>query len=282
MKSKRWIAGEPRASSTLDLELVGRPLRYGDAVFVTLGAEGGRLLDPEAQLERLAFACRRVGLALPAPVSSPAALVEVLAAMGATGQPDFVVRAQVSAAASRRGYGRSAGTESWEMVEIMDPPSPRDCRTAIAPPGLQLPAPTLPNIKSSNALSHVLAAVEANRLGVHELVRLDDGCVTEAAAANVFWLDGGVLRTPAASLPIYPGVTREIVIEVAEGGGLEVDIGQHGLDSVRRADALFLTNATRGVEPVVELDGAALEWPAELSALAEAVADERRQRGVRL
>jgi branched-subunit amino acid aminotransferase/4-amino-4-deoxychorismate lyase len=106
--------------------------------------------------------------------------------------------------------------------------------------------------------------------------------VTEAAAANVFWSVGDILRTPAASLPIYPGVTRAVVLEAARHAGFEVDEGEHTATSIATAEGVFLTNATRGVEPVTELDGESAGWPEPLARLAAAVADRRRSQGTRL
>ncbi len=280
MEPKLWMAGEPRTPEPL-CELAGRALRYGDGVFVTLACREGILLDAEAQIGRLTRACERVELTVPETAASVSALLDVLRSIGARGDGDFVVRVQVSAGPSGRGYGRS-GDDSWELIEVSEPPSARECRVAVAGPDLRLPVPALPSVKSCSALAHVLAAREAARMGVHELIRTADGRVTEAIAANVFWTAGDVLRTPAASLPIYPGMTRALVLEVAGQVGLEVDEGEHDGASLAAADGVFLTNATRGVEPVAELDGESTRWPEPLARLAAAVDEARRTRGTRL
>lgn len=278
MNSKLWMAGEPQTPGPLD-HLAGRAMRYGDGVFVTLACVDGTLLDAEAQVERLADACVRVGLPVPASVAPADSLVDVLRSMGADGTTDFVARVQVSAGPSGRGYGRASDGDSWELIEVSGVPAPRSCRVAVASPELRLPFPALPDVKSCSALAHVLAAREAARLGVDELIRTADGSVTEAAAANVFWFTEDLLRTPAASLPIYPGVTRAVVLEVARSIGVVVEVGEHDALSVATAEGVFLTNATRGVEPVAELDGKSVGWPEPLAGLAAAVADARQSDG---
>lgn len=281
MESKLWMAGEPEAPGPLH-HRAGRAMRYGDGVFVTLACENGVLLDAGAQLARLAGACARIDLEVPAAVASVAAVAEVLRTLGIDRHRDFVARVQVSAGPSGRGYGRGGDAKSWEMIEVSEVPLPRTCRAAVASPDMHLPLPALPDVKSCSALAHVLAAREAARLDVSELIRTADGLVTEATAANVFWLAGDVLYTPAASLPIYPGVTRAIVLEAAREVGLEVDEGAFAVTSLTAAEGVFLTNATRGVERVVALDDASIGWPEPLALLTAAVAEARRYHGERL
>lgn len=281
MTTKLWIAGESRTPDPQH-RMAERATHYGDGVFVTLACEDRVLLDADAQLGRLGDACARVGLPVPASVVSVAALVDVLRSLGAAESPDFMARVQVSAGPSGRGYGRAEDGESWELIEIAPTPAVRTCRAALPDPDLRLPIPALPDVKSCSALAHVLAAREAARLGVDELIRTADGAVTEATASNVFWSTGGVLHTPAASLPLYPGVTRAVVFQTARDVGLEVEESEHPAASIAAADSVFLTNAARGMEPVAELDGASLAWPDSLARLALAVAETRRSRGVRL
>lgn len=281
MESRVWIAGELVTPDSLH-RLAGRAMRYGDGVFVTLACEGGIPLDADAQLRRLAGACERVGLAVPKPVSSAPALADTLRSLGAPQDRDFVARVQVSSGPSARGYGRADPADSWEMVELSAPPEARRCRAAVAGPDDELPVPALPDVKSCSALAHVLAGREAKRLGVDELLRTWRGTLTEGVAANVFWVTGGALRTPSTSLPLYPGVTRGVVLETARDVGFGVEEGEFPARAVGDAEAVFLTNATRGIEPVAELDGRPLEWPDALERLAAAVRQKRGDGGMRL
>lgn len=280
MEAKQWIAGEPRTPDP-EQRWAGRAARYGDGVFATLACEDGILLDVEEQLGRLAAACDRIGIRVPAAAGSVDALVDALRALGGAGHPDFVARVQVSAAPSGRGYGRESGGEGWELIELFPPPAARACRAALAGPDSKLPVPAVPDVKSCSALAHVLAASEARRLGVDELIRTTGGLVTEAIAANVFWLADGVLYTPDSALPLYPGVTRGVVLRVAAALG-EMEEGEFPPAAIRRAEAVFLTNATRGIEPVVEIDGESIAWPEALESLVASVKDARREAGVRL
>ena len=109
-----------------------------------------------------------------------------------------------------------------------------------------------------------------------------DGNVTEGISSNVFWVTERTLFTPADSLPLYPGVTRESVLEAADQAGVPVNVGSHGPDALRDAEAVFLTNAVRGVEAVARLEDRIL-GPSEITVtLAAASLGLRKADGIEI
>jgi D-alanine transaminase len=111
------------------------------------------------------------------------------------------------------------------------------------------------DLKTVNLLGAVLAKQRAKEAGAFDAVLLRDGAVTEGGATNVFGVIDGRLRTCPRSHYILPGITREIIIEIARQEGIEVDetpILAHELHGV---EELFFTGTTTDVQPIVELDG---------------------------
>jgi branched-subunit amino acid aminotransferase/4-amino-4-deoxychorismate lyase len=243
-----------------------------------MALERGRVLDAAAHVERLIVSADAIGLSVPEAVRDPGRLCEILALLGASGSTDGVVRVQVTAESGGRGYGRSGG-RSWEFVEVHPLPDPRVLTVALLEPG-DAPVPALPSVKSCSAVAHILCARAAAARGVVEAVRTTGGHVLEASASNLFWIHDGVLCTPSSSLPLYPGITRSVVLEVARGAGWEILEGEFDRGTLARAGGAFLTNAVRGVEPVAMLDGSPLEWPPELEALRESVRATRSEGGL--
>lgn len=78
---------------------------------------------------------------------------------------------------------------------------------------------------------------------------LAEGCMT-----NVFLAKGGQLRTPALDTPILPGVTRELVIELATENGIVVEEGPCTVNDLLDADEVFLTNSIMQVMPVTRIE----------------------------
>jgi len=258
--------------------LSDRAFRYGDGVFATLAVQGGRLLDADAHVRRLAASAGVIGLEVPEAICSAAGLVRILQRMGVPQEADGVARVQVSAAPGGRGYLRKSPS-AWELVEYHGAPAGRDLTVAIVTED-EAPPAAVPSVKSCSALAHVLCAAAAARRGCTEAVRTARGCVLEASASNVFWAKDGELFTPAATLPLYPGVTRDLVIEAARRTGWAVREGEFEPADLRRATGAFLTNAARGVEPIRTLDGADLAWPAELEGLRASVEAARLETGL--
>jgi branched-chain amino acid aminotransferase len=123
-------------------------------------------------------------------------------------------------------------------------------------PDASLPA----DAKTHNYLNGVLARLELRRASSEgyrpdeALMRDVEGHVAEGATSNVFFVDEGTLRTPEAG-DLLPGITREVVLELAEDESFPVETGRYTLDDVRDADEAFLTNSTWELRPVASVDG---------------------------
>ncbi|MDO8445743.1 MAG: aminodeoxychorismate lyase [Deltaproteobacteria bacterium] len=110
-------------------------------------------------------------------------------------------------------------------------------------------------VKSANFLTHILAKGEATDAGVDEAIMLNyDGFVTEATVSNIFLLKGNALFTPSVESGILPGITRKVVLEMAEKMGLEVSEFEIRPEEIYNADEAFLTNSLMEVMPLVEVD----------------------------
>jgi 4-amino-4-deoxychorismate lyase len=276
-----WADGAVQPAADYSIPPTERAFRYGDGLFATLRLEDGLLLDAEAHIERLVDGAGMLGLTVPRPIRTAGGLADVLRALEVEAWMSAVIRVQVSAGTSSRGYRRTAAAMSWELVEVLPLPPSRRLRAAVLADG-EVPAPALPGVKSCSALTHVLCARAADRRRVDEVVRVQAGWVTEAAAANVFWVRDDALVTPAADLPLYPGVTRSIVLRVAGEAGVHAEEGRFGPEELAAASGVFLTNSVRGVEPVGQLDGRELPWPGLLDELGSVVRKARRSAGVRV
>jgi para-aminobenzoate synthetase / 4-amino-4-deoxychorismate lyase len=116
------------------------------------------------------------------------------------------------------------------------------------------------------------------RPGEQVLLTDADGGVLETDRANVFAVAGGVLRTPATDGRILPGIMRARVIAAARSLGIAVDEDSLALADLIAADEAFVTNAIRGVLPVIGIPGRPDGWQpgATTARLAAAVRDPGR------
>ncbi len=110
------------------------------------------------------------------------------------------------------------------------------------------------NIKTIGLLPNVLFREEARQAGAFETILTRDGYVTEGAAANVFTVQSGSVRTPVRNERILPGITRQIILDLMRKNGVacaEVPISQ---SSLYDADEIWLSSSTLDVAPVVRID----------------------------
>ncbi|QWR78424.1 aminotransferase class IV [Candidatus Magnetomonas plexicatena] len=113
---------------------------------------------------------------------------------------------------------------------------------------------TRAQIKSINFLPNVLAKIESRGSG--EVLLLDtSGYITECSVSNIFFVNGEALYTPSLECGILDGITRKVVIDIAKKQGITVHEGKYFLNTLYRADEVFLTNTIMEIMPVGEIDG---------------------------
>ncbi len=110
--------------------------------------------------------------------------------------------------------------------------------------------------KSISWLENILARSQARAAGADEALLLNErGFIAECSASNVFLVTDGVLRTPTLESGVLPGVTREVVLELAQNMSLMAVVGEVELKDLLTADEAFLTSSIIEVMPLTQLDG---------------------------
>lgn len=110
------------------------------------------------------------------------------------------------------------------------------------------PCNELSSIKSGNALLYVMAGIFANENGFDDVLILNEhGCVCEATSSNIFMVKNEKVYTPALTEGCVAGVMRHHILEQLRNADYEVHETVVTLEQLLDADALFLTNAIRGV-----------------------------------
>lgn len=118
------------------------------------------------------------------------------------------------------------------------------------------PAALSPAVKSLNYLNNIMAKMEADRLGYIEALMLNDqGYVAECTGDNVFIYHKGKLWTPPFHAGSLKGVTRGVVLDIAESLGVPVEQENLTRYDIWVAEECFLTGTAAEVIPVVEVDG---------------------------
>lgn len=111
------------------------------------------------------------------------------------------------------------------------------------------------DIKATSLLPNVLLrqlAVDANAV---ETVLFRDGILTEGAVSNIFAVEKGVILAPPKDHHMLPGITYDLILELAQANDIPVEIGYFEQARIRAADELWTTSSAREILPITTLDG---------------------------
>ena len=111
------------------------------------------------------------------------------------------------------------------------------------------------DIKSISLIGNCLLRQLSAEAGGAETILFRDGKLTEASASNVFIVKRGVIQSPPKSNLILPGITYDVVVELARSNGLALDFRDIPEADVRAADEVWVTSSSKEVLAIVELDG---------------------------
>ena len=113
-----------------------------------------------------------------------------------------------------------------------------------------------PGAKDTRFIAEAARAQASLPAGIHEGLLADtDGALLEGLSSNFFALRGGTLQTEGPRA--LPGVTRSLVLELARAR-LPVDLTAVRVDQLAEVSECFLTSVSRGILPVVAIDGRAV------------------------
>ena len=236
---------------------------YGDGVYETLRSYGSRIFMRDQHLARLRRSAEAIGLDIPIPESQwPELLHEAMRRNGVGNeQTDAYLRITVSRGEGEIGLdpGLCPHPTVVIMTKALHPSPPTLLREGVtltvAKTRRNLPEALSPHIKSTNFLNNILAKRESIAAGSFDSLFLNwKDELTECTVSNLFFVSGRTLHTPALDCGILDGITRSIVMTLAQEEGLPVQEGHYHVADLREADECFLTNTSMEIMPVSRVD----------------------------
>ena len=233
-----------------------RALHYGDGVFRTCFIYSQHVIDIQEQCELVNVDAGRIGLA-PVPMETLRREATELAVAQARG----VLKMMLLRGGRARGYRRQDPATDRLLCRYPAatyPATSWERGVRVARSDFRLAAqPALAGIKHLNRLEQVLASRDWPD-GVHELLVSDDaGRPISGTRTNLFWVSGGLVRTPTLDRCGVSGHMRRKVLSLA---GVRARLGEGSWEEVEGADEVFLTNSLVGIWPVAALG--ARHWTA--------------------
>ncbi len=251
--SNVYLNGSFLPLSQAQISVMDRGFLFGDSIYEVIPAYSGRLFRLPHHLQRLNNSLQAIRMQNPMSDSEWTSMLEQLVAQQ-PGQDQSVYLQVTRGPAEQRDHTIPEKTKAtvFAMSSPMHDPDP----TVVGISAITLDDIRwrLCNIKATTLLANVLLKQEAKDAAAVESILIRDGNAMEGAASNLFIVLAGELITPPKSNYLLPGITRDLILELAEKNGLphaERDITEPQL---RSADEVWLTSSTKEIMPVTRLD----------------------------
>jgi branched-chain amino acid aminotransferase len=250
----RFVAREKALVSVFDHGFL-----YGDGIYETMRAYGGRLFLLKKHLARLKHSANAISLRLPLSLEKIGeALNESLIV---NKLQDAYVRLHISRGPGDIGLDPvlcAAPTIVIVAKPFHDYPAAyyeQGIKVAIVKTRRNHPLALDPSIKGTNFLNNILAKIESLKAGAYEGIMLNwRGHVAEGTISNIFMIKRGILYTPNIETGILEGVTRDFVLRLAKRKRIPVRETAILPGSLFTADECFITNTTMEIMPVTTID----------------------------
>jgi branched-chain amino acid aminotransferase len=260
MALKIWLDGKLVDEADAKISVFDHGLLYGDGVFEGIRVYNSRIFELEAHIRRLYESAKVIRLDVP--MSRDKLIRAVEKTVEANNVIDGYIRLVVTRGVGTLGLNPFV-CENGRLFIIADniqlyPEElyEKGMKVISASTVRNHPLAIPPQVKSLNYLNNILAKIEALDRNVPEAIMYNhEGYVAEATGDNVFIVKDGVIYTPPVEAGALEGITRGIVIRMAEEAKLEVVEKNLTRFDLYVCDEFFLTGTAAEVIGVVEIDG---------------------------
>ncbi len=253
-----WLNGSLIDAHDASVPVSDHGLTVGDGVFETMRTERGVPFATSRHLRRLHRSLTGLGLTLD---RSDDDLRSGLQQVADTFGGPAKIRLTVTAGPGPLGSGRDDGG-----LTVIVAGAPLDewppTGAAVTVPWRRNEHSAVAGLKTTSYAENVVALERARTHDATEaLLANTAGDLCEGTGSNVFIVSDGVVRTPPLASGCLAGVTRELVIEVAERSTIPVSEESMSMDSLADADEVFLTSSTRDVQGQHRVDDRSFDAP---------------------
>lgn len=250
-----YLNGEYLPIEKATVSVLDRGFLFADGVYEVIPVYGGRPFRVQQHLQRLQNSLDGISLANP---SSNEVWLEILTNIikenGGGEQSLYLQVTRGSSAKRDHLFPESSSATVLVMCSPLAEPSAEVLKQGLAlitSPDIRW---ELCNLKTIALLPNVLMRQQALSAGADEAILIRDGYATECTTANLFIVESDVIITPPKSNYLLPGITRDLVLELAESASLRFKEESISESQLANAQEIFVSSSTREVMPVTKLN----------------------------
>jgi D-alanine transaminase len=253
-----YLNGEFLPAERAMISPLDRGFIYGDGVYEVIPVYGGRLFRLGEHLQRLEQSLAGVRIASPHDEREwTRILTELVSRHDADDQSVYL---QISRGVAKRDHAfpRNTPPTVFAMSTPLAPDTDEVREHGVAAITLHDTRWENCHLKTISLLPNILLRQQALDQGAAEAILVRNGEITEGAASNLFIVRDGVVMTPPKGPRLLPGITRDLVMELAAAHGIAHREAAITPAQLAGADEIWLTGSTREILPVTRLDGAVI------------------------
>ena len=249
-----FLNGELLPSDQAKISVFDRGFLLGDGVYEVIPAYSGVLFRLDEHLQRLQNSLDEIRLDNPYVYDEWVAMLNRLVAKNYAS--DLSVYLQVTRGIAVRAHAFPADIKPtvFAMTNPITPLSESYYEQGVACVTVEDNRWTRCNVKAISLLPNVLLHQQAVDQGAIEAILCRKGHITEGAACNIFAVFGNELATPPKSAELLPGITRDLILELAQENGIQTSECEITLEEFKLADEVWLTSSTKEILPVTKLN----------------------------
>lgn len=249
-----FLNGDYLPISEAKVSVLDRGFIFGDGVYEVIPAYGGRLFRFAEHIQRLQDSLDAIRLKNPYRPHEWQTILNRL--LPADSTADQSVYLQLTRGVAPRDHGFPTATQAtvFAMANPLSAPHPDWLKQGIEAVSLPDSRWQHCNIKSIALLANILLRQQAMDENAMEAILIRDGLVTEGAASNVFIVKNGLIKTPIKDNHLLPGITRDLLVELARTNQLACEETTVSETELLEADEVWLSSSNKEVLPVTRLN----------------------------
>jgi D-alanine transaminase len=247
-----YLNGEYLPLANAKVSVMDRGFLFGDGVYEVIPAYAGKLFRLENHLERLDNSLNSIRLQNPHSRDQWRTILTGLLKEGLD-QSIYLQITRGTAPKRDHAFPQTVKPTVFAMVSGITPHADPD--NGLKAISMEDSRWQLCDTKAITLLANVLLRQKAVDEGCAEAILFKGELLTEGAASNVFAVIDNILMTPPKSPAILPGITRDVILEIARKNNIACSEQAITKSDVKKASELWITSSTREIIPIVELDG---------------------------
>jgi len=248
-----YLPGDQPCISPLD-----RGFIFGDGIYEVIPVYNGHLFRLEEHLDRLDNSLASVTIKTTLSHQDWHDLLDELIRRNGGGNQSIYLQVTRGVAARDHAFPRDISPTIFAMSNPLKAVAAEVHEHGVSAITLEDIRWKYCHIKTIALLPNILLRQQALDAGAVEAILVRDDEVTEGAASNLFIVRDGEILTPPKGPLLLPGITRDLVLELAHQAGIPCRETRIHPDELKSADEIWLTSSTKEILPVTHLDDQAV------------------------